>query len=602
MTTAIEVEPSGANLSGLIDRLRKDARRFRRYQRGKFGYAPVIWFVDPGWVCVLLHRLSHFFWFRGWMRSARLLMQTNSLLTGADIQPQSNLGGGLLIPSPCGVNISAKIGENLTAMALTGVGGSVRDADVGAGIGLPLIGRDVVVNWFTGVQGSITVGDAVVFGPGVGAVVDVAAGTHMWLALPPRIGERRPELEAFHLPLPDCDHANWPRTWSDFRADVERYRAELSAYAPPGSKPAPRLSAALTNPLLALIVYRLSHWLHLNGYRRWALLLSQSNVLMHKLTIPPCACLGGGVLMPHLGGCVFHGTAGERLTFYAGSLCTSFGGAFSASREAAPLLGDDVLVAGHAGAFGPITVGGGAQVAPKAQLLRDLEARHGFWDRSGRGSANAPDESPSCDFGDASAEARRSVLVDDPWRETRARMRRDRERLGGAPRFPALVSVWLYRLSHAFYVTGRLRLARWTWLINVYLTGADISPCCEIGAGLLIPHPAGLTLHCRAGDDLTLGALTGITAALGDECKPPSLDRSPTLGDRVRLAHHACVFGPIEVGDDASIEPGCVATRSVSAGVALLRVKPRLRPLATGDRLSFGAAGRALAPGESARS
>jgi serine O-acetyltransferase len=117
---------SPATWPGTFARLRQDARRLRRYQLGKFGYVPLTWFLDPGWTCVWLHRISHLLLARRWNRGARLLMQMNSLITGADIQPASDLGGGLLIPSPCGVNISAKAGENLAMLPLAGIGGSIR--------------------------------------------------------------------------------------------------------------------------------------------------------------------------------------------------------------------------------------------------------------------------------------------------------------------------------------------------------------------------------------------------------------------------------------------------------------------------------------------
>ncbi len=639
-----------------LARSRQDARRLRRYQLGKFGYAPLTWFLDPGWVCVSLHRFSHWLWGRGWTRAARLLMQWNSLITGADIQPASDLGGGLLIPSPCGVNISAKAGENLAMLPLAGVGGSIRDRDVGAGIGLPLVGRDVTVNWFTGVQGSITVGDGVVFGPSVGAVVSVATGKHMSLRLPPREAVReefggtgrgassgvldgtdngtagnatsetapgetgpgetapgetapgetapgetatdaagtadQPRTIESSRATPPCGHARWRQIRADLRGDVDRYLAELSSYAPPGAKPPPRLSAVLTNPLLALRVYRVSHWLHLNGWRRCALLLCQTNILLHKLTIPPAACLGFGVLMPHLGGTVFHGRAGNRLTLYAGSLCTCLDGALDAAPATAPHLGDDVLVAGHAGAFGPITIGDGAQFGPKAQLMDDLDAGAQVWDPLARGSAHAPDETPADPTRVVTAPAIRTLPADHPWRETRRRLRRDRERLGDAPRFPAFTCVWLYRLSHAFHVTGRKRLARWSWLLNLYLTGADISPGCEIGAGLSIPHPAGVALHCRAGDDLTLGAIAGITAPLDENDRPARFERAPLLGDRVHLAHHAGVFGAVIVGDDVLVQPGCVATVSVPAGIALLPRKLRIRRRSTVERFRSRSSGK----------
>ena len=155
-----------------------------------------------------------------------------------------------------------------------------------------------------------------------------------------------------------------------------------------------------------------------------------------------------------------------------------------------------------------------------------------------------------------------------------------------------MTAVWLYRMSHAFHVTGRRRLARWSWLLNLYLTGADISPGCEIGAGLLIPHPAGVALHCRAGDDLTVGAIAGITGALDENDRPADLDHAPFLGDRVHLTHHAGVFGPIVIGDDVLIQPGCVATVSVPPRVALLPRKLRIRRRATVERFRARAAGK----------
>ena len=582
---------SGAAWSGVLRSLRADARRLKSYQRGKFGYQPLAWFLDPGWVCVLLYRLSHLLWLRGWTRTARLLMQTNSLMTGADIHPESELGAGLLIPSPCGVNISARAGENLAALALVGIGGSVRDADVGAGVGLPLLGRNVTVNWFSGVQGSITVGDGVVFGPGVGAVVSVATGKHMSLRLVPKEAELPAEGEPTpRVPQP-CTHASWRQTRADLRADVDRYLAEASAYAPPGHKPPRRLSAFLTNPLLALAVYRISHWLHSNGRHRSAMWLSQANILLHKLTMPPGACVGGGVLMPHLGGTLFHGRAGARLTHYAGALCTTRNGtALAAPAEAAPCLGDDVLLAGHAGAFGPITVGDGAQLGPKAQLVRDMDAGCQVWDPLARGSAHAPDDVPEDPHRDLLPPPGCPLPRAHPWRETKRRLRMDRERLGDAPRFPALTCVWMYRVSHALHATGRRRRARLMWLLNIWLTGADITPCSEIGGGLLIPHPAGVVLHCRAGEGLTVGATAGITAPLDGDGRLVGLDSSPLLGARVCLAHHTGVFGAVKIGDGVRAQPGCVAARSVPAGLTLMPRKLRFRSRASVEEMRARAA------------
>jgi serine O-acetyltransferase len=132
-------------------------------------------------------------------------------------------------------------------------------------------------------------------------------------------------------------------------------------------------------------------------------------------------------------------------------------------------------------------------------------------------------------------------------------------------------------MSHACHATGRRRRARLLWLANIWLTGADITPCCEIGGGLLVPHPAGVTLHCRAGENLTVGATAGIAAPLDESGAPVGLDRSPRLGERVRLDHHTGVFGAVKIGDGVRAQPGCVTTQSAPPGLALVPRKLRFR-------------------------
>jgi serine O-acetyltransferase len=570
----------GGTWAGTRRRLRADAQRLRSWQEGKFGYSPATWFLEPAWVCVLLHRLSHYLWLTGRTRVARLCMQANSLLTGADIQPASDLGAGLLIPSPCGVNISARAGENLCVSPLAGIGGSVRDRDVGAGIGLPLLGRDVTVGWFNGVQGSITVGDGATFGPGVGAVVNVAPGKHMALRMAPKevpAGEHEasPPLRAGR----PCDHRQLASVRRDIGADVDRYIEELCAYMPAGYRP-PRLSAALTNPVLALALYRHSHRLHLKGWRRTAMALCQLNILLNKLTIPPGACIGAGVFMPHLAGTLFHGVAGERLTQFAGAVCASREPALGARCESAPWLGHGVLVAGHAGAFGPIEVGDGAQLGPKAQLMADLPAGSQLWDPLGRGSVQEPGEDVDAAPREVSDPGSQRLEAAHARARTQERLRMDRERSLGLPSFPAYTCAWLHRMSHLMHSTGRPRRARFFWLANIWLTGADITPACEIGGGMLVPYPAGVSLHCRAGTGLTVGANAGVLSGIDPRGCPASIDASPWLGDGVHVDTHAAILGAVKIGDGVVVSPGCIVTRSTPAHV---RLAPRKQRIRTGD-------------------
>jgi serine O-acetyltransferase len=571
-------------------RLRQDARRLRRYQSSKFGYAPLTWFLDPAWQCVLLHRVSHLMWQRGHKKTGRLFMQINSLATGADIQPASDLGGGLLIPSPCGLNISGKAGANLVALALAGIGGSVRDRDIGAGLGLPVLGDNVVAGQFTGIQGSIRLGHGVIVEAGAGAVVSIADAGRMALAVEPRPGAAPCPGKRLIPSAGICGHARWRRTWADFAADVERYAAEASRHGA-ANRRASRLGTALSNPLLALLVYRVSHWLALNRHPHLALVLCQLNLLLHKLTIPPGSCLGGGAFVPHLAGTMFAGRAGAGLTLYASSLCAPLGDAFTAASADSPVLGDGVMVGGQSGAIGPIAVGDRVQLGPKVQLTQDAGEGAQVWSSMARGTDRGhrrPCETPT-----DSAEGffARALPADARWRETRRRLRQDRARLvrpgsgdgtrSRLPSFPALTCVRLFRLSHYFYAAGWRRPARWCWLANVCLTGADISPACELGGGLFIPHPAGISLHCRAGGDLTVMATSGIATALDAEGRLPGLDRAPLLGDGVLLSAHSGIYGAVTVGSGVRILPGCIVTKSVACDTTLVPRSLKFRRVST---------------------
>jgi serine acetyltransferase len=560
-------------------RLSQDAVRLRRFQRSKFGYAPLIWFLDPAWLCVFLYRLSHLAWQSGHRKTGRLFMQLNSLLTGADMQPPAEIGGGLLVPSPCGVNISGKVGRNLTALALAGIGGSVRDRDIGAGIGLPVIGDDVAAHQFTGIQGSIRLGDRVVADFGAGAVVDLPAGARLVLAVDPVPGTL--PVATAQPPAPACRHDTWSVTKAAFDADVTRYLDEESRYLPASARQRKRLGAILTNPLLALWVHRVSHWLHRNDHRFLANLLGLVNLLLHKVTIPPSACIGDGALIPHLAGTLFDGRAGNGLTLYASSLCAPLAGGET------PLLGDWVTVGGQAAALGGIAVGDHVQLGPKAQLCESVPADTQVWSSMARGTLQH-EAAPAPEVQDASL-AR--GLGSRPWHESLRRFQADFRRLkqhvnrGGEfaqwlMTLPALLSVGLFRLSHCLHATGWRRPSRWCWLANAWWTGADLAPECEIGGGLLIPYPAGVALQCRAGTDLTLFAVTGIGTALDAEDRLRPLDRAPQLGDGVTLFPHSGIYGPVRIGDGVRVLPGCIVTKPVAECVTLAprALKFRRRP------------------------
>jgi len=156
---------------------------------------------------------------------------------------------------------------------------------------------------------------------------------------------------------------------------------------------------------------------------------------------------------------------------------------------------------------------------------------------------------------------------------------------------PSFVCVVLYRISRFFYVKGWGLMARLVWQLNMLFTGADISPICDLGEGLLVVHPVAVTIVGSAGCRLTVEGLGGMGGGLSmdDIGAGPGL---PLLGDDVQMARGAMVLGPIRVGNSVRIGPGCTVVRDLPDNSEVLAHQVRIRQLpaksATGEKTVEG--------------
>lgn len=175
------------------------------------------------------------------------------------------------------------------------------------------------------------------------------------------------------------------------------------------------------------------------------------------------------------------------------------------------------------------------------------------------------------------------------WKETRVRLAADRRRFldhhraTGLPApvcllfEPAWLCVWLHRIAHFLQRRGRGRLARLVAHAGLVLTGGDVAPGSDLGAGLLIPHPAAVSLCGRSGRNLTVMALAG----LGGEALDPDRDAGagpgmPLLGDDVVIEPHAGVLGPVRIGSRVRIRSGCMVTSDVPDDAVVEGPRPRI--------------------------
>lgn len=170
--------------------------------------------------------------------------------------------------------------------------------------------------------------------------------------------------------------------------------------------------------------------------------------------------------------------------------------------------------------------------------------------------------------------------------ETRARLAADRERLidcmrsrgiaGGISFSPSWTCVRLHRWSHLCHARGHPLAARFLWQLNLWLTGADISPMCDLGPGLLVIHPFAVTITGNAGPGFTIEGWGGLGGgmSLDDVGAGPGV---PMVGANVRLDRGAMVLGPVRIGDGVHVGAGCTVSRSLPAGAVVEPHAIRLR-------------------------
>jgi serine O-acetyltransferase len=146
--------------------------------------------------------------------------------------------------------------------------------------------------------------------------------------------------------------------------------------------------------------------------------------------------------------------------------------------------------------------------------------------------------------------------------------------------YPGLHAIWGHRISSWLWKHELRTLARWVSHLVRWLTGIEIHPGAQIGAGFFIDHGMGVVIGETAeiGECVTLYhgvTLGGVSLNKGK--------RHPTLEDNVVVGAGAKILGAITVGENSRIGANAVVVRpvppnSVVVGVpgqVVVRSQPR---------------------------
>lgn len=163
------------------------------------------------------------------------------------------------------------------------------------------------------------------------------------------------------------------------------------------------------------------------------------------------------------------------------------------------------------------------------------------------------------------------------WKETRRRLREDKKRLllefkktpSMKPIFlclhPSYQCIFIFRLSHFFYVRNWRLTARFLWHLNIIMTGVDISPMSDLGSGTVIRRPEKVIIIGNAGENCTFMGQGGLGAGrkTTDIGAGPGL---PILANNVFVEFGGVILGPVHVGNNVTVGARTLVTRDVPDG------------------------------------
>ncbi len=139
--------------------------------------------------------------------------------------------------------------------------------------------------------------------------------------------------------------------------------------------------------------------------------------------------------------------------------------------------------------------------------------------------------------------------------------------------YPGLHAIWMYRISHWFWTRRFYLIGRWLSHLARFLTGIEIHPGAQIGAGFFIDHGMGVVIGETAeiGDFVTL--YHGVTLG-GVSWRKEK--RHPTIGNHVVVGVGAKILGPITVGDHSRIGANSVVVKDVPSNSVVVGVPGRV--------------------------
>jgi serine O-acetyltransferase len=153
---------------------------------------------------------------------------------------------------------------------------------------------------------------------------------------------------------------------------------------------------------------------------------------------------------------------------------------------------------------------------------------------------------------------------------------------------PGMIASIIIRAQQCLFRAGHVRLAHMLRTVGVLLVNADFVPGMEIGTGLLIAHPVGVTIgnRLRIGDNVTLAG--GVTVGARNPDGSVYQDFA-TIEDGAIILANAVLVGGVRIGKHAQVGANSVVLSDVPDHAVVFGVPARkvgMRQTELGDAAS----------------
>src|SRR5271165_6941830 len=155
----------------------------------------------------------------------------------------------------------------------------------------------------------------------------------------------------------------WKATREAIAADYRRLAAYYRSIDRGGDHP-----PGLRLGFLAMLLYRIAHYLHGNGWRLAARLFWLANICLTGAEIDSASSIGKGMIIPYPRTVTIFGIIGDNCTFLGQS---GMGGMLRAP-PGLPVVDDNVLVMHGSIIQGPVRVGRGARIGPRCIVTKNV--------------------------------------------------------------------------------------------------------------------------------------------------------------------------------------------------------------------------------------